>query len=494
MSVKTGQAWAGLFVTLDATGALAAGTPAGTLYVDGTSDAAEVTITGSNPYKYAVTLPTLTAGQRVDMYITATISTIATAAIVASEQADTSLVSDVKTDTAAILLDTGTDGVIVASGTVTTLSNLPAIPNDWLTAAGIKEDAITEIQSGLATPTNITAGTITTVTSVTNGVTLADDAITAAKFDETTAFPTKSADTGATALARVGADSDTLETLSDQMDAIKTETASILEDTGTTLDDLIDDLETRLTAARAGYLDKLNVSGTLAHSDAAATYQADVSALALEATLTAIKGAGWIDETLAALMTAIEAIETGSGGGATADEIWDELLSGHTSAGSAGKALSDILTDTGTDIPALIAALSAWQASAVTSAVSSGTITDVRGSSWSIAIEDLTLDSNKQQFAIKRNAGDLDAQALLLVDSATGLLTLNGVSSGLTAGDASLVYAGTTLTLTVKPNITAQIPSGAWKYGIQYVTAAGVVEEPYGGTFTVQADVVRAAS
>jgi len=226
-------------------------------------------------------------------------------------------------------------------------------------------------------------------------------------------------------------------------------------------------------------------------SESVDDYKADVSALALEATLTAIKGEGWTDETLAALMTAIEAI---SAGGATADEIWDEALSGHASAGSAGKALSDILTDTGTDIPALIAALSAWQATNVTSSVASGSITDVRGSSWSIAIEDLTLDSNKQQFAIKRHAGDADAQALLLVDSATGLLTLNGVSTGLTAADASLVYSGTTLTLTVKAHITAQLPDGAWKYGIQYVTAAGLVEEPYGGTFTVSPDVVRAAS
>jgi hypothetical protein len=31
----------------------------------------------------------------------------------------------------------------------------------------------------------------------------------------------------------------------------------ILEDTGTTLDDLVDDLESRLTAARAGYIDKI---------------------------------------------------------------------------------------------------------------------------------------------------------------------------------------------------------------------------------------------
>jgi len=110
MTVKTGQAWAGTFVTLDATGALATPSsgPAGVLYVDGTANAATVTITGSNPYKWAVTLPSLTAGQRVDMYITATIATIATAGFVASAQADTALLSEVKTDTAAILADTGT--------------------------------------------------------------------------------------------------------------------------------------------------------------------------------------------------------------------------------------------------------------------------------------------------------------------------------------------------------------------------------------------------
>ena len=54
---------------------------------------------------------------------------------------------------------------------------------------------------------------------VDDGVALANDAITSAKFDESTAFPIKSADTGATQIARKGADSDTLETLSDQLDA-----------------------------------------------------------------------------------------------------------------------------------------------------------------------------------------------------------------------------------------------------------------------------------
>lgn len=56
----------------------------------------------------------------------------------------------------------------------------------------------------------------------TDGVKLADDAITSGKYDESTAFPVKSVDSGATQIARVGADGDTLETLSDQLDSIGT--------------------------------------------------------------------------------------------------------------------------------------------------------------------------------------------------------------------------------------------------------------------------------
>ncbi|MCP3685835.1 MAG: hypothetical protein GY861_24565, partial [bacterium] len=47
-------------------------------------------------------------------------------------------------------------------------------------------------------------------------------------------------------------------------------------------------LVSRLTAARAGYLDKLNVSGTLANTSTASTYKADVSALATAAALTVV--------------------------------------------------------------------------------------------------------------------------------------------------------------------------------------------------------------
>ena len=49
---------------------------------------------------------------------------------------------------------------------------------------------------------------------------LADDAITSAKYDELTAFPLASADSGSTEIARTGADSDKLETLSDEIAAL----------------------------------------------------------------------------------------------------------------------------------------------------------------------------------------------------------------------------------------------------------------------------------
>lgn len=49
--------------------------------------------------------------------------------------------------------------------------------------------------------------------------TMENDVITAAAYDESTAFPLTSADTGSTQVARTGADGDTLQTLSAQNDA-----------------------------------------------------------------------------------------------------------------------------------------------------------------------------------------------------------------------------------------------------------------------------------
>jgi len=115
---------------------------------------------------------------------------------------------------------------ILPQTTMTAASGLTAISaqSGWITVRN--GDVLTCYVDGLAGDTSTPdwttrwfedSGTIT-------GVTLADDSITAAKFDESTAFPLKSADTGSTQVARVGADSDTLETLSDQLDSVQAKT------------------------------------------------------------------------------------------------------------------------------------------------------------------------------------------------------------------------------------------------------------------------------
>lgn len=132
--VKSGQSVTVDFTTLAATGALAnaASTPTGTLVVNGVDNAAVVTVTNkaTGIYKASVILPSLAAGDLVQLRIAATIGSVATAGIIWQDVADTLWLSD--------------------------------------------------------------------------GVTLADDAITASKFDEATAFPLTAADDDETELARVG--------------------------------------------------------------------------------------------------------------------------------------------------------------------------------------------------------------------------------------------------------------------------------------------------
>jgi hypothetical protein len=167
MTVKSGQAWSGLFNALDNEHYLyaATGTPVGVLYVNGVANVAVVTVTGANPYKFAVTLPALTAGDTVSMYATATIDGVTTGGVVAEEIADTSRVSDV-------------------AATI-----------------GVAGAGLTAIGDARMANLNATVGSRAIAGDLMG---LANDAITSAKFDESTAFPLKAADTGATILARTG--------------------------------------------------------------------------------------------------------------------------------------------------------------------------------------------------------------------------------------------------------------------------------------------------
>lgn len=84
--------------------------------------------------------------------------------------------------------------------TVTTLTNLPTIPANWLTAAGLATDAVTEIQSGLSTLTQANIRTAVGLASA-NLDTQLDALPTAAEnadavWDEATAGHTTAGSTG----------------------------------------------------------------------------------------------------------------------------------------------------------------------------------------------------------------------------------------------------------------------------------------------------------
>jgi hypothetical protein len=134
-----------------------------------------------------------------------------------------------------------------------------------------------------------------------------------------------------------------------------------------------------------------------------------------------------------------------------------------------------------------------WAAADISASITAGAISQIRGNDWDIDIEDLTLDSNLIQVVIKRSDTYSDAQALLFIDTDTGLITVNGAAAT-DAAQASLSYSGTTLTVAVGAAITALLPIGTWVYGIQSITAGGVVSEVYGGSFEITADKVWATA
>jgi hypothetical protein len=96
--VKSGQSVTVDFTTLAATGALAnaASTPTGTLVVNGVDNAAVVTVTNkaTGIYKASVILPSLAAGDLVQLRIAATIGSVATGGIIWQDVADIIRLSD----------------------------------------------------------------------------------------------------------------------------------------------------------------------------------------------------------------------------------------------------------------------------------------------------------------------------------------------------------------------------------------------------------------
>lgn len=120
-------------------------------------------------------------------------------------------------------------------------------------------------------------------------------------------------------------------------------------------------LVSRLSTLRAGYLDKLNVTGTIANSDTASSYQTNVSALATSAALTTVGNQA----------TAIKAKTDNLPGDPVSTA---NLTAAHAATDSI---LNSVLTNTGTTIPSLIAEVTSPDLAAIADAVLNETLTDL---------------------------------------------------------------------------------------------------------------------
>jgi hypothetical protein len=235
---------------------------------------------------------------------------------------------EARTKPTADYFDPAADAVanVTAVGTTTNLTNLPTMPADWVTASGLKADAVAEIQNGLALEATLSA--IKGAGWTTESLKVIRDALTAAQADLDNPDQYK-ADVSGIPASVWGYATRTLSSFGTLVADIWTHVTRTLTAFGFTVATNSDANVTAIknktdnlpaSPAPASEYDT-ELAAIQADLDNPAQYKADVSGLALEATLTAIKGVGWTDETLVALMTAIEAIVPGSG--ATAQEVWE---------------------------------------------------------------------------------------------------------------------------------------------------------------------------
>ena len=401
------------------------------------------------------------------------------------------------------------------AGYLDALNTGVSLANDAITAAKIAADAITNAKIA---DDAITAAKI------------ASDAITAAKIAADAIAAIQSGLALETTLGGIAADyarrTGDYAAAGDQMDLINAPNATAIAaiQAGLALEATLAGIAADY-ARRTGDYAAAGDQMDLINAPNATAITAIQAGLALEATLDAIMGAGWVNQTLVEIYASI--VSGGISPAAIRDALGlatnnlDAQLSGlvtyFTNIMGPGwvdetlvaiKDLIDlVITHTGTDLPAYLVGLQSWLATEVIGFVQSGIIQQIRGSSWEIEIESLTLDPNLIQFAITKplvrsaildkvppfNPAQPDAAAILLIDTDTGLLRLNG-KQALDPALGGLAYVGTTLTITLAAEITAQLAPGVYNYGIQSINAGGIVSEPYMGRFTVLEDVVRATA
>lgn len=207
-------------------------------------------------------------------------------------------------------------------------------------------------------------------------------------------------------------------------------------------------------------------------------YKANVSSLALEATLTAMKGAGWTDETLVSLMTSILSRSSHS-----AADVWSVATRTLTSFGTLIADIWAYATRTLTQSAAVSAA-----------AVTGDDITIVRGDTVSISLTGLgsLAGMEKLYFSVKDNYRNADSESIIMIEAGTGLVYINGAIAT-TPANGSLIIddeSAGDITITLKAVESAKLVCKPYYCDIQIITASGVFTL-HSGNFVVVGDITR---
>ncbi len=135
-----------------------AGGAAGGLFIAGTNAATTVTTSFTTTFTGNLTGSVASVTARVSANTDQLAGQTVTAAAGVTFPASVASPTNITAATGIVLA--ASQHVIVDSGTVTTLSNLPAAPTDWLSAAAVSGGAVTKIQASLSTltQTQVTGG------------------------------------------------------------------------------------------------------------------------------------------------------------------------------------------------------------------------------------------------------------------------------------------------------------------------------------------------
>lgn len=257
------------------------------------------------------------------------------------------------------------------------------------------------------------------------------------------------------AYARLGAPAGA--SVSADVAAVKAETASIQTDTN--------DIQTRLPAAlvsgridaSVGAMATDTITSTALAASAVTEIQSGLSTLDAAGIRTAVGLAtANLDTQLDALPTAAE----------NADAIWDEALSGHATAGTSGKALSDVLVDTA-EIGAAGAGLTALATQASVNTIDDFLDTEVAA---------ILAAVDTEVAAIKAVTDAIpDAGAMTSIATAASIAALNDISTA--EVNAQVVDALATDTYAEPGSVPSATATLAAKIGWLYTLARNKVTQ-----------------